>query len=188
MIRLLDVHDKVDIPVDPDAVTEEQAERRGRKPKTEAQKKAQPFDVDTVAMQRALMWGALAVILSAFILTYAGTVQAARWMMPQPDGLIFFFPFVVEAIIVWFSAVKLVMQQRKKKTRAITWLIVLFSGVAVVGNVAHTYDAWEAAGGLTWQGSVGIGLASVSPLVVVIMLHWLGKVFFKDTKVEKVEA
>jgi hypothetical protein len=50
----------------------------------------------------------------------------------------------------------------------------------VVGNAAHTFYEWTILGPVPWEGWIGVGLASVVPLVVVYISKRLTQVVFAE--------
>ena len=119
-------------------------------------------------------------LLTSFVFSYFALVEVAVWMKPPQAWLTLLVPGFIELMIVLSAIDYMVDTSRGKSGRAPFWAMIGFSAIAVVGNAAHTFYEWIILGPVPWEGWIGVGLASVVPLVVVYISKRLTQVVFAE--------
>lgn len=145
-------------------------------------KRAKPIDPQRRIVVAMALGMAGLILTSSALFSFATIAAAAAWMIPAWDWLVWVVPFFVEAFIIYFGLDAIVNQARGNKREAnwaLVWMLV-FSGVAVVGNAAHTIDGWSGDLG-NWRAWVGVAFSALAPLSVVLITKRVsGLVFLKE--------
>lgn len=158
--------------------TKHEAERLARRLE-QAAKRAEPIDP-----QRRIVLGiylAISVIIlsTSGLFSFATIASVAVWMKPSWPWLVWCVPGFVELFIIAFGIDAILNEARgklKETRQALTWMLV-FSGVAVIGNAAHTISGWG--GSLTdWRSWVGTAFSALAPLSVVLITKRVSKLVF----------
>jgi len=134
------------------------------------------------------------IFLTSALFSFPAVAATAELMLPVWFWLALVVPGFVEAFIIYFGIETVIWQARaantvryspaqqdvaqKMSNGALSWMLV-FTGVAVVANGAHTFMGYEALGQLgTWQAWLGIGLAALAPLSVVLITKRVSRLVF----------
>jgi hypothetical protein len=179
------VYEPVENPVNPNrskAATKTQARLREKREAEEkaAARRAKPVDPRTKGVFATALTMAAAILLSAGLFSFASIAAAAEWMQPEWPWLVWVVPFFLEFFIVFFGIDAVISQangDKKGANWALAWMFV-FSGVAVIGNAAHTIDGWGEAALTDWRAWVGTGLAALAPLSVVLIVKRTSRLVF----------
>lgn len=145
-------------------------------------KRARPVD----PLRPGVLWVALTIAILIFatggLFSFATIADAALWMMPVWAWLAWVVPGFVEAFVVYFGIDAVINQARGRDQdaeSALRWMLV-FAGVGVVANAAHTTLAWMETGEIPWQGFIGIAMSAIAPLSVVLITKRVSKLVFLD--------
>lgn len=124
----------------------------------------------------------IAVALASFALSFASLRDAALWgRVPEP--LAFLVPVVIDASVLVYGLVALVLRARGRSS-VWAWLLMFgFTVVSVGANAAHAYDAppWV-------KVLVGVVLVALAPLSVLTSTHALALLVVADTPASAVAA
>ncbi|MFI6579368.1 DUF2637 domain-containing protein [Nocardiopsis sp. NPDC050513] len=107
---------------------------------------------------------ALALILVAFTMSYAALYQAATWLADTQlrainDGdLRFLFPLGIDAVIVYFLAMDLLMEWQGRRHALNRWAAYALSAITIVLNVSQG------------QGTTASYLGHAGPPIVIILI------------------
>jgi hypothetical protein len=114
----------------------------------------------------------ITVILAAvsFLMSYSGLVAVAEWAA-VPPSLSWAVPVVIDGAILVYTLAALIFRARGEGARLAWASLSLFTGLSVVGNAAH---AWDAGAGdeRAYLGSVIAGLA---PVAVLLTTHTIAR-------------
>jgi len=143
-----------------------------------AEKRAKPID----PLRKGVLWIALiiagVILATSAVFSFATIAATAEWMMPAWAWLVWVVPGFIELFIIYFGIDAVISQAngRAKDSRsALLWMLV-FSGVAVLGNVAHTISGW---GDLSdWRSWVGVMFSALAPLGVVLVVKRTARLVF----------
>lgn len=115
-----------------------------------------------------------AVALASFALSFASLRDAALWgRVPEP--LAFLVPVVIDASVLVYGLVALVLRARGRSS-AWAWTLMLgFTVVSIGANAAHAYDV-----GPQLQAVVGVVLVALAPLSVLTSTHALASLVVAD--------
>lgn len=120
----------------------------------------------------------VAVALASFALSFASLRDAALWGR-VPEGLAFLVPVVIDASVLVYGLVALVLRARGRSS-AWAWTLMLgFTVVSVGANAAHAYDV-----GPQLQALVGVVLVALAPLSVLTSTHALASLVVTDEPTE----
>jgi len=170
-------------------------ERIAEERETEAERKR----FTEIDPQRKIAFGVALVVgiiifLTSALFSFPAVAATAELMLPVWFWLALVVPGFVEAFIIYFGIETVIWQARAANTvryspaqqdvaqsmsnGALSWMLV-FTGVAVIANGAHTFMGYEALGQLgTWQAWLGIGLAALAPLSVVLITKRVSRLVF----------
>ncbi|AWY06681.1 DNA binding domain protein [Microbacterium phage Zeta1847] len=108
--------------------------------------------------------------LSSFLLSYAGLTAAAEWAN-VPPWLAWAIPVTFDGAILVYTLAALVFRARGESAR-LAWLsLSLFTGLSVVANGLH---AWDAAPEVL-RTVLGIIIAGLAPVAVLLTTHTLAR-------------
>ncbi|MGW2093256.1 DUF2637 domain-containing protein [Promicromonospora sukumoe] len=109
----------------------------------------------------------VAVALASFALSFASLRDAALWgRVPEP--IAFLVPVVIDASVLVYGLVALVLRARGSSS-AWAWTLMLgFTVVSIGANAAHAYDV-----GPELRTVVGVVLVALAPLSVLTSTHAL---------------
>ncbi|WP_419706852.1 DUF2637 domain-containing protein [Promicromonospora sp. NFX87] len=108
-----------------------------------------------------------AVALASFALSFASLRDAALWGR-VPEALAFLVPVVIDASVLVYGLVALVLRARGRSS-AWAWTLMLgFTVVSIGANAAHAYDV-----GPELRTVVGVVLVALAPLSVLTSTHAL---------------
>ncbi|MBO0609574.1 DUF2637 domain-containing protein [Myceligenerans salitolerans] len=128
---------------------------------------SRPVLVFTVALT-------VAVALASFALSFASLRDAATWGR-VPEALAFLVPVVIDASVLVYGLVALVLRARGRSS-AWAWLLMFgFTVVSVGANAAHAYDV-----GPEVRALVGVVLVALAPLSVLTSTHALASLVVAD--------
>lgn len=151
-----------------------------RKALEQRAKRAEPMDPLRAGVLFVALGIAIVILATSGVFSFATIVATAAWMMPAWDWLVWIVPGFVELFIVFFGVDAIVSQARGKKRDsnwALFWMLV-FSGVAVLGNAAHTIAEW---GDLSdWRAWIGTLFSALAPLGVVLITKRVSRLVFAD--------
>lgn len=109
----------------------------------------------------------VAVALASFALSFASLRDAALWGR-VPESLAFLVPVVIDASVLVYGLVALVLRARGSSS-AWAWTLMLgFTVVSIGANDAHAYDV-----GPELRTIVGVVLVALAPLSVLTSTHAL---------------
>jgi hypothetical protein len=109
----------------------------------------------------------VAVALASFALSFASLRDAALWGR-VPESLAFLVPVVIDASVLVYGLVALVLRARGSSS-AWAWTLMLgFTVVSIGANAAHAYDV-----GPELRTIVGVVLVALAPLSVLTSTHAL---------------
>ncbi|MBO0609447.1 DUF2637 domain-containing protein [Myceligenerans salitolerans] len=135
---------------------------------------SRPVLVFTVALT-------VAVALASFALSFASLRDAATWGR-VPGTLAFLVPVVIDASVLVYGLVALVLRARGRSS-AWAWTLMLgFTVVSIGANAAHAYDVPEEVKVL-----VGVVLVALAPLSVLTSTHALASLVVADEPVPAAE-
>lgn len=140
----------------------EERERRARR--------ARPLPVDTRVTLAVTLVIATSVILAAFTVSYFTMVAVAGWMRLPAEvaWLAYAVPGFIELLVIFSTFDYILTKTRQAAAWGPYWAMVGFSAIAVLGNAAHSIQAWGSAFGLGhWESLIGVILSALAPLVVV---------------------
>ena len=114
-----------------------------------------------LAITGAVGLAAAVLIGFAFAMSYASLYKSATWLEHTPFGdLRWMFPIGIDAVIVFFLALDLVMEWQGRPHPLARWSAYALSGVTILLNVGQTGDG---------EGLVG-ALGHAGPPVVIILI------------------
>ncbi|PSK83055.1 uncharacterized protein DUF2637 [Murinocardiopsis flavida] len=114
-----------------------------------------------VVITAAVLTAALALITLAFAMSYAALYEAATWLEHTPFGdLRWMFPIGIDAVIVFFLALDLVMEWQGRRHPLARYSAYLLSAVTIVLNISQTAHG---AGAGDYLGHAG------PPLVIILI-------------------
>jgi FtsH-binding integral membrane protein len=146
---------------------------------TAQSKRAQPIDPHHRIVLVTYLIIAIVIFITSGLFSFATIAATAQWMKPEWPWLVWVVPGFVELFIIAFGIDAILNQARgdiRDARWALTWMLV-FSGVAVIGNAAHTIDGWG--GSLAdWRAWVGTGFSALAPLSVVLITKRVSKLVF----------
>lgn len=137
---------------------------------------------------------AILIFATSALFSFPAVAATAELMLPVWPWLVFVVPGFIEAFIIFFGVDTVIWQGRaaksgkytpgqqaqaqKMSSSALVWMLV-FTGVSVISNAAHTFMGYEILGGLgTWQAWLGIAFASLAPLSVVLITKRVSRLVF----------
>lgn len=163
------------------AIAREQRERKVALWREQEEKRAPRLMPDTKFSLFAFLALALIAIGTSFTVSYTTLAAVAEWMrLPIPE-LTYIVPGFIEVIIVLSGVDYIIVRSRGGKGFVPLAAMFLLTGVAVVGNVAHTVGEWLADGEtIPWQGLIGAGLAALAALAVVYITKRLTVITFAE--------
>lgn len=116
----------------------------------------------------------LAVALASFALSFASLRDAALWgRVPEP--LAFLVPVVIDASVLVYGLVALVLRARGRSSVWAWTLMFGFTVVSIGANAAHAYDVDP-----TVKVLVGVVLVALAPLSVLTSTHALASLVVAD--------
>ncbi|MFI6426031.1 DUF2637 domain-containing protein [Promicromonospora sp. NPDC050880] len=115
-----------------------------------------------------------AVALASFALSFASLRDAALWGR-VPEGLAFLVPVVIDASVLVYGLVALVLRARGRSSAWAWTLMLLFTVVSIGANAAHAYDV-----GPELRTIVGVVLVALAPLSVLTSTHALASLVVTD--------
>ncbi|WP_454860428.1 DUF2637 domain-containing protein [Promicromonospora soli] len=117
----------------------------------------------------------VAVALASFALSFASLRDAALWGR-VPESLAFLVPVVIDASVLVYGLVALVLRARGSSS-AWAWTLMLgFTVVSIGANAAHAYDV-----GPELRTVVGVVLVALAPLSVLTSTHALASLVVVHT-------
>lgn len=117
----------------------------------------------------------VAVALASFALSFASLRDAALWGR-VPEALAFLVPVVIDASVLVYGLVALVLRARGTSS-AWAWTLMLgFTVVSIGANAAHAYDV-----GPELRTIVGVVLVALAPLSVLTSTHALASLVVAHT-------
>jgi hypothetical protein len=117
----------------------------------------------------------VAVALASFALSFASLRDAALWGR-VPESLAFLVPVVIDASVLVYGLVALVLRARGSSS-AWAWTLMLgFTVVSIGANAAHAYDV-----GPELRTIVGVVLVALAPLSVLTSTHALASLVVANT-------
>ncbi|MFD2794373.1 DUF2637 domain-containing protein [Promicromonospora vindobonensis] len=116
----------------------------------------------------------LAVALASFALSFASLRDAALWGR-VPEGLAFLVPVVIDASVLVYGLVALVLRARGRSSAWAWTLMFGFTVVSIGANAAHAYDV-----GPELRTIVGVVLVALAPLSVLTSTHALASLVVAD--------
>jgi hypothetical protein len=116
----------------------------------------------------------LAVALASFALSFASLRDAALWGR-VPEGLAFLVPVVIDASVLVYGLVALVLRARGRSSAWAWTLMFFFTVVSIGANAAHAYDV-----GPELRTVVGVVLVALAPLSVLTSTHALASLVVAD--------
>lgn len=117
----------------------------------------------------------MAVALASFALSFASLRDAALWGR-VPESLAFLVPVVIDASVLVYGLVALVLRARGSSS-AWAWTLMLgFTVVSIGANAAHAYDV-----GPELRTIVGVVLVALAPLSVLTSTHALASLVVAHT-------
>ncbi|MGI5190375.1 DUF2637 domain-containing protein [Promicromonospora sp. CA-289599] len=123
----------------------------------------------------------VAVALASFALSFASLRDAALWGK-VPESLAFLVPVVIDASVLVYGLVALVLRARGSSS-AWAWTLMLgFTVVSIGANAAHAYDV-----GPELRTIVGVVLVALAPLSVLTSTHALASLVVAHTPVVEPE-
>jgi hypothetical protein len=118
----------------------------------------------------------VAVALASFALSFASLRDAALWGR-VPESLAFLVPVVIDASVLVYGLVALVLRARGSSS-AWAWTLMLgFTVVSIGANAAHAYDV-----GPELRTIVGVVLVALAPLSVLTSTHALASLVVAHTR------
>ncbi|MCF4121746.1 DUF2637 domain-containing protein [Antribacter sp. KLBMP9083] len=119
-----------------------------------------------------------AVALASFALSFASLRDAALWgRVPEP--IAFLVPVVIDASVLVYGLVALVLRARGRSSAWAWTLMLLFTVVSIGANSAHAYDV-----GPQLRALVGVVLVALAPLSVLTSTHALASLVVTDEPAE----
>jgi hypothetical protein len=116
----------------------------------------------------------LAVALASFALSFASLRDAALWGR-VPESLAFLVPVVIDASVLVYGLVALVLRARGRSSAWAWTLMFGFTVVSIGANAAHAYDV-----GPELRTIVGVVLVALAPLSVLTSTHALASLVVAD--------
>lgn len=116
----------------------------------------------------------VAVALASFALSFSSLRDAALWGR-VPEGLAFLVPVVIDASVLVYGLVALVLRARGRSSAWAWTLMFFFTVVSIGANAAHAYDVAEEVKVL-----VGVVLVALAPLSVLTSTHALASLVVAD--------
>ncbi|WP_125773139.1 DUF2637 domain-containing protein [Antribacter gilvus] len=116
----------------------------------------------------------VAVALASFALSFSSLRDAALWGR-VPEGIAFLVPVVIDASVLVYGLVALVLRARGRSSAWAWFLMLGFTVVSVGANAAHAYDV-----GPQLQALVGVVLVALAPLSVLTSTHALASLVVTD--------
>jgi hypothetical protein len=116
----------------------------------------------------------LAVALASFALSFASLRDAALWGR-VPESLAFLVPVVIDASVLVYGLVALVLRARGRSSAWAWTLMFFFTVVSIGANAAHAYDV-----GPELRTIVGVVLVALAPLSVLTSTHALASLVVAD--------
>jgi hypothetical protein len=116
----------------------------------------------------------LAVALASFALSFASLRDAALWGR-VPEALAFLVPVVIDASVLVYGLVALVLRARGRSSAWAWTLMFGFTVVSIGANAAHAYDV-----GPELRTIVGVVLVALAPLSVLTSTHALASLVVAD--------
>ncbi|WP_129782892.1 DUF2637 domain-containing protein [Promicromonospora panici] len=123
----------------------------------------------------------LAVALASFALSFASLRDAALWGR-VPESLAFLVPVVIDASVLVYGLVALVLRARGRSSAWAWTLMFGFTVVSIGANAAHAYDV-----GPELRTIVGVVLVALAPLSVLTSTHALASLVVADGPVVEPE-
>ncbi|MFD6138879.1 DUF2637 domain-containing protein [Promicromonospora sp. NPDC060271] len=123
----------------------------------------------------------LAVALASFALSFASLRDAALWGR-VPEALAFLVPVVIDASVLVYGLVALVLRDRGHSSAWAWTLMFGFTVVSIGANAAHAYDV-----GPELRTLVGVVLVALAPLSVLTSTHALASLVVADRAVVEPE-
>ncbi|GHH69508.1 DUF2637 domain-containing protein [Promicromonospora soli] len=116
----------------------------------------------------------VAVALASFALSFASLRDAALWGR-VPEALAFLVPVVIDASVLVYGLVALVLRARGRSSVWAWTLMFFFTVVSIGANAAHAYDVPQEVKVL-----VGVVLVALAPLSVLTSTHALASLVVAD--------
>jgi hypothetical protein len=116
----------------------------------------------------------VAVALASFALSFSSLRDAALWGR-VPESLAFLVPVVIDASVLVYGLVALVLRARGRSSAWAWFLMFGFTVVSIGANAAHAYDVGPAVKVL-----VGVVLVALAPLSVLTSTHALASLVVAD--------
>ncbi|PUB28599.1 uncharacterized protein DUF2637 [Promicromonospora sp. AC04] len=116
----------------------------------------------------------VAVALASFALSFSSLRDAALWGR-VPESLAFLVPVVIDASVLVYGLVALVLRARGRSSVWAWTLMFGFTVVSIGANAAHAYDVGPAVKVL-----VGVVLVALAPLSVLTSTHALASLVVAD--------
>ncbi|MEV0894642.1 DUF2637 domain-containing protein [Promicromonospora sp. NPDC050262] len=117
----------------------------------------------------------VAVALASFALSFASLRDAALWGR-VPESLAFLVPVVIDASVLVYGLVALVLRARGSSSVWAWTLMLGFTVVSIGANAAHAYDV-----GPELRTIVGVVLVALAPLSVLTSTHALASLVVAHT-------
>ncbi|PUB23973.1 uncharacterized protein DUF2637 [Promicromonospora sp. AC04] len=116
----------------------------------------------------------VAVALASFALSFASLRDAALWGR-VPESLAFLVPVVIDASVLVYGLVALVLRARGRSSAWAWTLMFGFTVVSIGANAAHAYDVDP-----ELKTLVGVVLVALAPLSVLTSTHALASLVVAD--------
>ncbi len=158
---------------------EQNAAKLARYQEQEA-KRATRIMADTGPVLMTLLILSGIALLTSFVFSYFALVEVAVWMRPPQEWLTLLVPGFIELVIVLSALDYVVARSRGESGRVPFWMMIAMSGIAVVGNAAHTFYEWSIQGPVPWEGWLGVALAAIVPLIVVYISKRITSTVFSE--------
>jgi hypothetical protein len=114
-----------------------------------------------LAATAAVLAAAVALIALAFAMSYASLYESATWLASTPFGdLRWMFPIGIDAVIVYFLALDLLMEWQGRRSPLARWSAYALSAVTIVLNVSQTGH----------QAGLAEALGHAGPPLVIILI------------------
>lgn len=154
-----------------------EAEVAAKKAEVEA-KRAPRIQPDTKLTLAVTLTIAAVVLLTSFTISYSTMTAVAGWMKLPVPGLAWIVPGFIELLTIFAALDYVLSRSRGKSGRGAFWTMLGFSAIAVLGNAAHSFQAWGSE--MPWNGWVGVVLSGLAPLVVLLVTKRVSSLVFAE--------
>jgi hypothetical protein len=140
--------------------------------RTQPQKRESFLGGDPIAVtNKATLWLAFTVLVSAAILGYTALFELFVAINILPFWLALFFPILFDAAEVYF-AINTLNAELQEETDRFSWrMVIVFTGLGVIANWAHSYLAFAAQSINLTQALAAGFFTSLFPLSIALVTH-----------------